>query len=105
MTRWFGGVLLGSGGLVRAYGGTAAACLQAAAKIPIVVTVEAAVTCGFSDLAIVRARLSAAPGVRISAEQFTETGAELTVAIPEAEAPAIVQMITDVTSARATIRL
>lgn len=105
VTRWFGGVLLGSGGLVRAYGGTAAACLQAAIKVPIVVTVEAAVACGFSDLAILRARLAATPGVRTLAEHFTATGAELTVAIPEAEAQAIVQMITDVTSARATVRL
>src|SRR5687767_10914158 len=28
VTRWFGGILLGSGGLVRAYGGTAAMCLK-----------------------------------------------------------------------------
>src|SRR3546814_1073968 len=36
VTRWFGGILLGSGGLVRAYGGTAALCLQGAAKVRIV---------------------------------------------------------------------
>ncbi|WP_037404901.1 YigZ family protein, partial [Shinella sp. DD12] len=29
VTRWFGGILLGSGGLIRAYGGTAAACPRA----------------------------------------------------------------------------
>ena len=29
VTRWFGGVLLGTGGLIRAYGGTASACLRA----------------------------------------------------------------------------
>src|SRR5690606_15854481 len=34
--RWFGGVLLGSGGLIRAYGGTAAACLREADKRPLV---------------------------------------------------------------------
>lgn len=32
VSRWFGGVLLGSGGLVRAYGGTAALCLRDAEK-------------------------------------------------------------------------
>lgn len=36
VTRWFGGVLLGSGGLVRAYGGTAALCLRAAEKIELI---------------------------------------------------------------------
>ena len=35
VTRWFGGILLGSGGLVRAYGGTAAACLRTATVIEI----------------------------------------------------------------------
>ena len=36
VTRWFGGVLLGSGGLMRAYGGTAALCLRSAEKIPLI---------------------------------------------------------------------
>lgn len=105
VTRWFGGVLLGSGGLIRAYGGTAAACLRAAVKIPIVVTVEATIICGFADLALVQARLSALPEVRIVAENFIATGAELTVALPEVEAPSIVQMVTDLTSGRALIAL
>ncbi|WP_432285540.1 YigZ family protein [Aminobacter sp. BA135] len=105
VTRWFGGILLGSGGLVRAYGGTAAACLRAAAKAEIVISVEAKITCGFADLAIVQARLAAQPGVRIIAETFTATGAELVVALPEADMAAIVRMITDLTSGRAIIAL
>jgi uncharacterized YigZ family protein len=105
VTRWFGGILLGSGGLVRAYGGTAAACLRAAAKLPLVVTIEATIVCGFADLAMVQARLSAASGVRITTETFVATGAELLVTIPEAEAEAIVRMVTDLTSGRAVISL
>src|SRR5690606_38702273 len=35
VTRWFGGVLLGCGGLIRAYGGTAASCLLEAPKLPL----------------------------------------------------------------------
>lgn len=105
VTRWFGGILLGSGGLVRAYGGTAAACLRAAAKVEIVVSVEAKITCGFADLAIVRARLAAQPGARIVAETFTATGAELTVALPEADTAAIVRMVVDLTSGRALVAL
>lgn len=105
VTRWFGGILLGSGGLVRAYGGTAAACLRAAAKLPVIVTIEATIVCGFADLAMVQARLSAASGVRITAETFSATGAELSVTIPEVEAEAIVRMVTDLTSGRAVISL
>jgi uncharacterized YigZ family protein len=105
VTRWFGGILLGSGGLMRAYGGTAAACLRAAVKIPIVVTVEATIACGFSDLAMVQARLSTLPDVRILGEHFNATGAELAVAVPKVDAPSIVRLITDITSARATVQL
>lgn len=105
VTRWFGGILLGSGGLMRAYGGTAAMCLRAAGKIPLVASVEARVTCGFGDLAMVKARLSILPGVRIVGESFNATGAELVMMLPEAEAGAILRTVTDVTSGRAAISL
>ncbi|MGF7007845.1 IMPACT family protein [Aminobacter sp. BE322] len=104
VTRWFGGVLLGSGGLVRAYGGTAAACLRAADKTALVATTDARVSCDFADLALVKARLTASPGTRIQAESFNATGADLTVRVPEAEAVAIARLIADLTSGRATIR-
>lgn len=35
VNRWYGGVKLGTGGLARAYGGTAAQCLLLAEKIPL----------------------------------------------------------------------
>jgi len=105
VTRWFGGILLGSGGLMRAYGGTAAACLRTATRIPIVATVEATIICGFSDLALVQARLATSPGVRILHENFIATGAELTVAVPEVEAASVARMITDLSSGRATVLL
>ncbi|RVI36895.1 YigZ family protein, partial [Sinorhizobium meliloti] len=57
VTRWFGGVLLGSGGLVRAYGGTAALCLRAAEKIELIERQRAEIACDFADLALIKARL------------------------------------------------
>jgi len=104
VTRWFGGILLGSGGLVRAYGGAAAECLRASPMVGIVALREAVITAPFSDLALVRARLANAAGVQIRNESFTETGAVIKAALPDATAAQIVQMITDVTSGRADIR-
>jgi uncharacterized YigZ family protein len=105
VTRWFGGVLLGSGGLVRAYGGTAAACLRAAHLIEVMPVQEAAIAVPFSDLALVKARLNGTPGVRIYQESFTATGAMLKAELPEASAQHIVQMITDLTSGRASVTM
>ncbi|MHB0950780.1 MAG: IMPACT family protein [Allorhizobium sp.] len=103
VTRWFGGILLGGGGLIRAYGGTAAACLRAARKIEIVPRVEAKIITAFSDLSLVKARLAAFPDARIDAENFIATGAELDVALPQGQEAEILRMIVDVTSGRAVI--
>jgi uncharacterized YigZ family protein len=103
VTRWFGGVLLGSGGLARAYGGTAAACLRAAPRVEIVPVQEASIFVVFFDLALVKARLSSASGVQIRHESFTEAGVTITADLPEANAEHITRMITDVTSGRAAI--
>ncbi len=105
VTRWFGGVLLGTGGLIRAYGGTAAMCLRAAVLVELVATVEATIVVGFSDLALVKARLAGLPGVRIVSEIFVEAGAELTLAVPEALAMDAAQMLGDATSGRVVLAL
>jgi uncharacterized YigZ family protein len=103
VTRWFGGVLLGTGGLVRAYGGTAAACLRAAKRVEIVPVQEATIFVPFPDLVLVRARLSRASGVQIRNERFTEAGVTITADLPKASAEHIIRMITDVTSGNALV--
>jgi uncharacterized YigZ family protein len=105
VTRWFGGVLLGSGGLIRAYGGTAAACLRMAPLVEIIAVQEATIVAIFSDLALVKARLAGVGSVQIQDETFTDTGAIIKAAIPEAIAQQVAQMLTDVTSGRAQITL
>ncbi|MET3662875.1 IMPACT family protein [Aquamicrobium ahrensii] len=103
VTRWFGGVLLGGGGLIRAYGGTAAICLRTAAKTPLIETAELSVTCLFPDLALVKARLGAMPAAQVKAEKYTDTGGELTVSIPLSELEQTLSLIADLTSGRAVI--
>ena len=103
VSRWFGGVLLGSGGLIRAYGGTAATCLRAGKLVEIVAVCEATIAVTFSDLALVKARLASIAGVRIRQERFTEAGATLTVDLPEAYVQHTVRMIMDITGGRASV--
>ena len=104
VTRWFGGVLLGSGGLIRAYGGTAALCLREARKVELVETAAATITCSFGDLTRVQARLGAVPGVQLRDQAFTDTGAILSVSAPKAEIDGLSRLVTDLTSGRALIR-
>jgi uncharacterized YigZ family protein len=104
VTRWFGGILLGSGGLVRAYGGTAAACLKAAPMVELKPTIEGSASIEFSDLARVKARLLSIHDLTIAEEQFTATGADLTLRIPEAEADTVSQLVSDLTSGRSELK-
>ncbi|OCI98490.1 hypothetical protein A6U86_33630 [Rhizobium sp. AC27/96] len=103
VTRWFGGTLLGSGGLIRAYGGTASICLQAAETREIVPTVAMRIGVPFSDLALLKARLFAQSGVQISDERFTGSGAILGVTVATSVAEQVIGNIRDLTSGRATI--
>lgn len=103
VTRWFGGILLGSGGLMRAYGGTAAQCLRDAPKTEIILRTERSMHVGFSDLALVKARLAGIDNLLIRSETFTETGAEITLAIPDGCVDAALTMIKDITAGRTTV--
>jgi uncharacterized YigZ family protein len=104
VTRWFGGVLLGAGGLIRAYGGTAASCLRAAERVPLVATVAVDLDCAFSDLALVQSRLVAFDGVRIEEQTFTDTGARIRARLPVDAADALTATLVDLTSGRLGVR-
>lgn len=100
VTRWFGGTLLGSGGLIRAYGGTAALCLRAAELIEFVATETLHARCHFSELALIKARLSGFDHLSISNEQFHNTGADLQLEIPVTHKAEIIGLLTDLTHGR-----
>jgi uncharacterized YigZ family protein len=104
VTRWFGGILLGSGGLMRAYGGTAAACLKTAPVVEVKPSIQALVRLEFGDLALVKARLQSVTDLEIAEERFTDTGANLVLRLPEAEVELVGRLISDLTSGRSELR-
>lgn len=101
--RWFGGILLGSGGLMRAYGGTAALCLRDAEKSPLIDKTEAQLTCLFADLALIQARLAALPQVEIVGQEFTDTGARLTLSVHDSALEAAAELVADLTGGRSRL--
>jgi len=105
VTRWFGGVLLGSGGLVRAYGGTAATCLRGAEKVEFKPSIEGRFHLDFSDLALVKAKLGAIRDLQILEENFGATGADLVVRIVETDLGAVMRLVSDLTSGRSTVEV
>jgi uncharacterized YigZ family protein len=105
VTRWFGGVLLGSGGLARAYGGTAAACLRAAELVEMKPSVEGRFHLEFSDLALVKAKLGAFGDVQVLEERFGATGADLVVRIVETDVEAVSRLVSDLTSGRSVVKV
>src|SRR5690606_10262440 len=81
VVRWFGGIKLGPGGLIRAYGGTAAQCLRLAEKVALVDEVRVDLRCEFADIAIVQSRF-ATFGARICSESFDGQGVSWRLALP-----------------------
>lgn len=105
VTRWFGGTLLGSGGLVRAYGGTAGQCLKQLARGPIVLRTRFSVACDFQNMASVKARLIPLEGVELEDEAFADSGATLTFSLPQTTLATVLDLIRDHTRGRAVVKV
>lgn len=103
VSRWFGGILLGAGGLVRAYGGTAATCLKAAEREPIVDYATLAVACAFADEARIRSSLGGFPGTRVETTGFTPDGVQLHVTLPRDRAEAFIRLVADISRGQAVV--
>lgn len=102
VTRWYGGVKLGVGGLARAYGGCAAECLRLAERVPLIEMRDLRVYCEFSQLNIVAARLAEYAAEKRD-ESFDANGAWLSLRLPRERENPLRQWIADVSRGRALI--
>ncbi|MCM2319695.1 MAG: IMPACT family protein [Pseudomonas sp.] len=100
--RWYGGIQLGTGGLARAYGGSAAKCLQGAERVELVARIQAHCRVPFAELARVRARLADGQ-VTVEREEFDASGALLHLALPSGQLEALSRQLADLS--RGQVRL
>ena len=96
VSRWFGGIKLGAGGLVRAYAGTAAECLREAPKEELIERIRLTFHCPFSLIGLVQARLPEW-GVDSDPPVFDATGARFVLTMPAQWQDDITHRITDMT--------
>ena len=81
VTRWYGGIKLGAGGLMRAYGGAAAECLRRADKRALIDWAELEFICPFANLGDAHAAIIAAGAIK-SDECFDTDGVTLRIRMP-----------------------
>lgn len=103
VSRWFGGIKLGAGGLVRAYGGTAAECLREAPKEELIERIRLRFHCPFSLLALMQARMQDWAGIEMAPPDFDSTGANIVLTLPAEQQESLTHRILDLTSGQAHV--
>ena len=102
VTRYFGGIKLGAGGLTRAYGGVANACLKDAPRVEVqpmaMVTFEA----GFDLVGRVYAVLKQHEAEKLG-EEYTERGLRITARLVQSAFPSLEKALLDLS--RGAIRI
>ena len=97
VTRYFGGILLGAGGLVRAYTKGAKIAVDAAGKSMKRVWTVLYVPCPYSYYERVKLEVTAFGGIIRSTEFGSEV--ELEILLPEAQADPFLERLTDMSAA------
>lgn len=102
VTRFFGGIKLGTGGLIRAYGGSANRCLQQAPRCPIIARQSYQFHCLYSEWPLIEHRLSELDAV-IELQTFDALGVQLQIALPTKSSGLLQRLLTDLTRGRVTL--
>lgn len=103
VTRYFGGIKLGAGGLVRAYGGIAGECLRAAPKREIVPLVRLQLEAPFELAGQVYGLLERWKLARAS-ETYSQAGLVVEILIEEARLEEFRRAMVDGTRGRSILR-
>ncbi len=103
VNRWYGGIKLGTGGLVRAYGGCAGQCLLLAEKIELIEKKKIYFQCQFSEWSIFQYELNA-QGIEYT-EQYTADGVEVEALLQIHQIDPLKLKIQDVTRGREQLKL
>ena len=95
VSRFFGGIKLGTGGLVRAYGGITAEALKAATAVPIEEKVDICFTFPFSKLGNVRGAMNKLGFM--PAEEYEVNGIKYFISVPKERFDHIKGILIDIT--------
>ncbi len=102
VTRHFGGTKLGVGGLVRAYSGSAAKCLDQAGFLEVLPRVECSIQAGFSWTGQVYAALEAHHAEKLM-ERYNDRGIEIRISIEQALVEQLGTMLSETTRGEVTV--
>ena len=103
ITRWFGGTLLGSGGLVKAYSGSAKAVLEKAKTEPLIEKSRFELLCPYSDYEILKQHL-ADFSIKTEHIEFGES-VTLTGVFPAEEKTALSAFVENTAKGSKTVKL
>jgi uncharacterized YigZ family protein len=102
VTRWFGGIKLGVGGLIRAYGGTATQCLQQAARQPIVHATRMALHCDFAQWSLLEGRIRDRD-ITIEKTTYGALEVEAILAVPSGQESDLTHLVANATQGRGSL--
>ncbi|RZG87947.1 YigZ family protein [Acinetobacter sp. WCHAc060033] len=103
VNRWYGGIKLGTGGLVRAYGGCAGQCLLLAEKIELIEKKKVYFQCQFNEWAIFQYELNTQQ-IEYT-EQYTAEGVQVDALLQIHQIDTLKLKIQDVTRGREQLKL
>ncbi|NNG81833.1 YigZ family protein [Acinetobacter sp. ANC 5378] len=103
VNRWYGGIKLGTGGLVRAYGGCAGQCLLLAEKIELIEKKKVSFACQFNEWSIFQYELNQ-QHVEFK-EDYTVTGVQVEALLQIHQIEPLSLKIQDVTRGREQLKI